>query len=320
MPILDVGYRGWKGSRSLRALRWLVVAQTCALLAIRVNWIRRLLYFGWTPAFLAGGGLLMYEQALDRPEARMGLSRFLERSMQRPDLAEQLREDPASVRQQVWAQLLFAFVRYPQLILMVILFGIAAPRMISYDLRSRAYLIYFSRPLGPAEYLLGKSVVLWGLISANTVIPATLLYFAGIMLSPDFNTITQTWGLLPRIWVAGVMVAIPTSAVALCFSSLTYESRYAAFAWYMVWVLGWVTYGIMRSAFEFRFSTVNDLPFGSDYLRLVSPYHTLVHLQSWAYGITPGAIGAIRELVLVVLVTVAAIGVSYWRIAQQLRQ
>ena len=45
---------------------------------------------------------------------------------------------------------------------------------------------------------------------------------------------------------------LPTSVLALCFSSLTQETRYAGFAWFAIWVLGWFTYLAVSSAEAFN--------------------------------------------------------------------
>ena len=39
--------------------------------------------------------------------------------------------------------MILAFFRYPQAIAMVLVVGLIAPMMISYDFRSKAYLLYF---------------------------------------------------------------------------------------------------------------------------------------------------------------------------------
>ena len=82
----------------------------------------------------------------------------------------------------IWSLLLMAFFRYPQGLLMVLLVGMIAPSLISLDLRSRAFLLYFSRPITPLEYVFGKALVIWTYLAAVTTLPALVLYVLGVLL------------------------------------------------------------------------------------------------------------------------------------------
>jgi ABC-type transport system involved in multi-copper enzyme maturation permease subunit len=198
---------------------------------------------------------------------------------------------------------------------MVVMFGLVAPRLISFDLRSRAYLLYFSRPLSVAEYLIGKGLVLVALLGCTSTIPALFVYLAGLGFSPDPWTIAATWDLPLRILVASLTLAIPTASLAILYSSFTSESRYAAFAWFATWGLGWVSYLVLNSV-----NVINNqsavLP---RYIDLISPYHTLGLVQSVVFGTLPDPAEGQSAIVLVTVVTCCAILVSYYRVAAQLR-
>ncbi len=291
MPILDLGYRSWEGGRTVRWMRWLAIARASATVALRDSWVRRVLTFGWMPAIITLAGLFIFEQSLKNQGPREFVARMAQNLWQNPKLASLVRADPELVRQEVWAMMLSTFFRYPQSVVMVIMFGLVAPRLISFDLKSRAYLLYFSRPMNPLEYLLGKASVLWCLIALLTMVPALLLYACGLMISSDTASISLTWSLPLRIVAATMILAVPTSAIALLFSSLTTESRYAAFSWYAMWILGWIIYGILSSELlagppdEMGAETVQHRIVTS--LRWLSPYHTLGYLQVWAFGVQP---------------------------------
>ena len=47
---------------------------------------------------------------------------------------------------------------------------------------------------------------------------------------------------------AAAAVTIPTTLLALAYSSLTAESRIAAFAWFATWVACWITHGALTGA------------------------------------------------------------------------
>ncbi len=146
--------------------------------------------------------------------------------------------DKERIRNDVWRWLLMIFFRYPQSLLILFLIGTVAPSLISRDLRSRAFLLYFSRPIGKLEYMLGKLCIPAAFIMAVTTLPALALYIFAIMMSPSLTVFWSTWDIPLRILGASVALVVPTSAIALMLSSLTHESRFANFSWFAVWALG----------------------------------------------------------------------------------
>ena len=149
------------------------------------------------------------------------------------------------LRPRIWSRILFNFFKFPQGIALIIVIGIVAPKLIAHDVRSRAFLLYFSKPIKPWQYLLGKIMVVATYVAAITTLPAFILYFIGIALSPGLSSILATWHVPFQIILASVVLCVPTTIIALCFSSLTSQSRIAGFAWFMVWIIGNVAFMIM---------------------------------------------------------------------------
>ena len=215
MPLHDVGYRAWNGTRSFATLRWVIVATTGIRLVWRGTWLRRTIFFTWLPAIVLASGFLLYEQALTRPNAQREVIWFLGAAAREGPLAEKLREDVVSARHDVWATLLMTFFRYPQAFVMVIVVGMIAPRLISYDLRSKAYLLYFSKPLTIWEYILGKSMVIWFYLAMITTVPACMMYVLGVLLSSEWSVVQETWDLPFRIMAASLVLVIPDDFVGI---------------------------------------------------------------------------------------------------------
>ena len=67
---------------------------------------------------------------------------------------------------------------------------IDCPPLISQDIRSRAFLLYFSRPLTRMEYLVGKTASLWAYLAMITAVPALSLYAIGVVLSPNLSVVS----------------------------------------------------------------------------------------------------------------------------------
>lgn len=325
MPIHDLGFRKWEGERSSAAVRWWVIAQTGVRLAWKSSWVRRMLFFAWMPTLTWAIVFFLYERALDQsPESLQAFVTLAEwadaGTGEFRHLINEMRIDPEAARHTFWAALLMVFFRSPQAILMVMLVGLIAPPLISRDVRSRAFLVYFSRPLRPFEYVLGKASVLWTYLLMISGFPAFALYLMAVLLSPELSLVGQTWDLPLRIFTATVVLLIPTTAVALCFSSMTSESRYAGFAWFAVWILGSAAY-FMLTLFDVAstYPEANGATASTNSWILLSPYVTLGEVQKWIFGFKDSFADVLREASAILAVTVVSVAVLMRRISAPMR-
>ena len=120
-----------------------------------------MLLLAWLPAVVFGVGFFSWENFQFNPEYRDATLFFLQGMPQAETLVNAVETyesgDPTAARHAVWAWLLLSFFRYPQGVLMVLLVGLIAPSLISQDIRSRAFLLYFSSPLTRWEYVSSES-------------------------------------------------------------------------------------------------------------------------------------------------------------------
>jgi hypothetical protein len=284
-----------------------------------------MLMLAWLPIIVPAMGIFAFEYSATEPGAQRPVAGFLRGPMQRPDLALETMRDPSSARHEVWSTLILAYFRYPQLVAMVLLVGLIAPMLVSYDLRSKAYLQYFSRPLSPMGYILGKSAVVWFFLAITITIPAIVLYVVGVLLSPELSVVYETWDIPLRILAATVTLVIPTTALALCYSSCTSESRYASFAWFATWVLGYVAYQILTFApaggrpRRRRDGPIwDDLNIDFDKWRLLSPYHTLGKVESWVFDLDRTDGSVLPSILALIAVTVGGVWVVRRRLIERL--
>jgi ABC-2 type transport system permease protein len=337
MPILDVGYRNWEGARTPRWSRALIVATTGIHLVWKGTWLKRVLLFMAVPAIVVAFMVGLFEQTLEQTGVQAAFRPFLaspqvQRIVERAGLdVEEAIENPASARHFAWSYLLFNLFRYPQAIGMIVVVGLVAPRLISYDLRSRGYLLYLSRPLTPWEYVLGKAGIVFFLLFMMTAVPALLIYMVGLFLSTDVWAITQTWDLPFRILGASLILMIPTTAVALALSSLTQESRYAGFAWFAFWVIGAISFRVLwfaeqaNTQYEVQAASRRDGPPGFDMMdaysgwMLFSPYETLGYLEQQVFGLNQTDPWVAGPWIAVITVSVLGFWIAHWRVARMLR-
>ena len=332
MPVHKVGYRPWEGKKSALWNRWWIITETGFQIAFKSSWVKRILLISWLPILYWGLAVFMIEQTLVE-----NIDKISENESVRQELAEVFVEwveddldvlpqtdalkqslqatEKQDLRHGIWSWLLMTFFRYPQGTAMLFLLGIVVPGMISRDIRSRAFLIYFSRPIGRVEYIIGKFMVPASFLMLITTIPAICLYVFGVMLSPSINVTFATWDLPFRIIAASICLILPTVSIALMLSSVTQESRFATFAWFTVWALGHAAWSAIVIA---RAIQLNQPPFSDDLMNdlvvqrwsVMSLYNNLSSVQSWIFGFESFA-QVWPSILVLVLVTFASFVLLY---------
>ncbi len=318
MPVHKVGYRKWDGEKTPQWNRWWIITETGFRIAFQSAWVRRILLVCWLPVLYWGLALFVLEQALDRNafatsgsqvvsgEAAEAVNHGMAIAMNDqlidtmsdelemlPDVdklvAVMKSRDAGEIRHSIWSWLLMTFFRYPQGTAILFLVGFIAPGLISQDVRSRAFLLYFSRPIGRLEYILGKIFIPTVFLILITALPAICLFFFGVTLSPDISVLNSTWDIPFKILAASVCVILPTVSIALMLSSITQESRFATFAWFAVWALGhsaWFAIMITQ-AVRLGEPPTSRAVLDSEIVQewsIVSLYNNLSNVQSWIFG------------------------------------
>lgn len=360
MPLHDVGYRAWTGRRRGPGNAIGVIATTGIRLAWTSRWLRRALLFAWSPALFFAASFFAFEQAVDegrlmsmREGASMGrnldgvgmlgtvLADTLGKLPGGGDAPATEAEEIAQTRRLVWSRLLLAFVRAPQALLLAVVVGLVAPTLISRDLRAKAWLVYFTRPVSRLEYILGKGLVLALIIAGITMLPGVALWLVGVLVSPSVWVAAATWDLPLKVMASSIVLLVPTALLALAYSSLTAESRIASFAWFATWAACWIAHSSLTAADMMAvandaavhadadddgesppgavprrqvrwFARAAGLDTTIDRWAWVSPYHALGVLQGWIFGIERRPQAILPPLVTLVALSIVSV-VILWR-------
>lgn len=359
MPIHKVGYRGWDSKKIPASRRWWIISHTGIRLAIRSRWVRRLMLVCFFPVLYWGLGVFLLEQYMAQPDLQSDIIQIMEqrerfeptqnrrgrrdRDRNLPpqirrmrgyeetlsmlpksdELLDSLKSPDDDTRHVVWSWLLMTFFRYPQAMLLLFLVGFIAPGLISRDVRSRAFLLYFSRPIGRFEYIAGKLLVPAAFIAFITCLPALVLYIFGIMLSTDWSVISETWDIPFRIVAATILVILPTASLALMLSSLTQESRFATFAWFAFWIMG---HGAWLAIVLTQAISLSSPPFSKEVMdsalvenwSLISLYNNLGDVQGWIFGFDTFA-NVWPSFMILSLLTLVALAVLFRRVSAPIR-
>lgn len=321
MPIHNLGYREWDGELESAATRWTVIAEVGIRRAWQSTWLRRMIFFAWVPAVGLGFLIFLFERAAESggqsAEAFSELARvFLaagSRASREQFVSELMRapltpgvESLAEQRHQFWTSLLMVLLRRSQVFLLIPMVGLIAPPLISQDIRSRGFLLYFSRPVSQTQYIIGKSATVMLYLSLITIVPSLVLYAVGVLLSPDLSIVLYTWDLPLRSIIVCTMVVVPSTLLALMFSSMTTESRYAAFAWFTVWIFGAVTYAAVMPIVG---------PGGNALIQSVSLMHLFSDIAWWMLEENAGIQDIGVRLVVLVVITAVSVAVLFRKVA-----
>jgi ABC-type transport system involved in multi-copper enzyme maturation permease subunit len=118
------------------------------------------------------------------------------------------------------------------MILMVLSATVGAS-LIARDARHRALLMYFSRSISRADYLVGKFLSLVLFLLFVTLGPGLILFFGQLGMSQERLTFGQRLGDLGALTLHSLILTVPVSAIVLAFSSLTKRAYLAAIGWSM---------------------------------------------------------------------------------------
>lgn len=252
MPLFELGYRRYEGARTNPRMRWLSITRMGVTIAWRSKILRRLVFFAYAPLLYFGPIFWIIGQATDPTKSgeRTFASEMAQEIVGRT-LFQQLRDDPGNVRSAVWAIVFAFFICGFQ----IVLAAISGPPLIANDMRSRAFLIYFARPVSQWDYVLGKAGTMACLLGMVTLGPSLSLYALSIVFSPSLTTIVHTLPVLLAIVLASLVVIAPATVVILWLSSLARQPRFAALAWAVICGFGIVAHHALANTRGLREAT-----------------------------------------------------------------
>jgi ABC-2 type transport system permease protein len=115
------------------------------------------------------------------------------------------------------ATFFFGGFMVPQGFLAFLMAFIVGPALISADMRNNALPLYFARPFSRWEYVLGKALVLVGLLSAITWIPGLFLFFLQAYLRGGgwlLDNLRIGWAIFAASWIYIAVLCLISLAIS----------------------------------------------------------------------------------------------------------
>lgn len=193
-------YTRYEGPRSTKPAWWPLLTATVRR-GLRSVWVKRLAGF----SILMSLGMMVMFYVLNKviPDWRE-IARQTGENIGKPDVAVDAR---------FYRVLLSAFV-YPILLPLSMLFG---SELVASDMRTNALESYFSRPITPFGYILGRTLAYAGFLLAATLLPLLIVWSSDMLTAPDghFKEVGHVpLGLAQSLILVAVVVALMVQAAA----------------------------------------------------------------------------------------------------------
>jgi len=272
MPIHDLSYRHWRGRRSERPAS-LVLAWSQLRLTMRRRAVRWLLVLSALGVLVCLGVVYLETMPRDSP---LGVLRGL----------PQVELDGRSLR---------IFLAFQRVVAYFIVLA-AGAEVIALDRRTKALQIYLARPLGVADYLVGKGLPIVLLLSLTSWVPALALLLLRSIASASLQWLRDEPWLPLAILAYSLLLILPVTLLTLAVSSLSTSARLAGAQLVAVVIFSTAVGRILSTlthddawqllSLDANIGQVRSWLFGSGLPHDVSPWSALVALLVLSTGCT----------------------------------
>jgi ABC-2 type transport system permease protein len=152
-------------------------------------------------------------------------------------------------------------------IVILVFAAITTPELLCPDRRDGTLSLYFSTAVSRREYLAGRILAAVGPLLLVTLVPLLVL-FGGILVFEEFplEWFRDNWDQLPRILLAGVVLAVYYALVGLAVSSLTGRRAFAVGGYLLLLIAPTAVGGLLQQVFpdveEIELMNLSVLPIG----------------------------------------------------------
>jgi len=237
--VREKGYSHWDGQLAERRFPWWPITRTGIQLAFRKKRLKLASAGAFIPSFVFLAGLYISERLEDFKSFLQGSDRLLNISPKY--FATYFTND----------SLLF-------MIVLVLTFG--AGGIIADDLRHSSLQLYFARPLGKKDYLLGKMSVIAFFTLLYTAVPGIVLILFKLIFAGSFKFFLQYPWLPLSVLADSALLTVFFGFYVLLLSSVSKNSRYVIILMFGVYIFSSVLYGILNSIFRTPYTALVSVP------------------------------------------------------------
>ncbi len=179
--------------------------------------------------------------------------------------------------------LIYYFDDFLFYIFFIILGAVVTSDLISEDTNSNSFVLYFSRPIKPIDYLFGKYSGAFLIIGLFTIFPPVLYCMAAILLQTGSNYIASL-EILGKTVLAGALYSILITGYGTMLSSFTEKKSYAGGGTFISFIVT-PSIGEIFSNFNYNWKLVNPINLLSYSMRIIYGKDLPSKINSTLFGV-----------------------------------
>jgi ABC-type transport system involved in multi-copper enzyme maturation permease subunit len=227
--IREKGYSHWDGKLAERRRPWWPITRTGIRLAFRKKAFKFVFAGAFMPSFIALVGLYISERL--------------------EDFKAIVRSNEALININPKYFKTF-FTSEGLLFLIILVLSFAGAGLIADDLKHNSLQLYFSRPLGKRDYLLGKMSVVFFFVLILTAVPGLVLFIFKMIFAGSFKFFLEYPWLPLSILGYSALLAVFFAFYVLLLSASSKNTRYATILVFATYIFSNVLFGILMDIFH----------------------------------------------------------------------
>ena len=236
--IREKGYSHWNGTLRESRFPWWPITRTGILLTFRKKQFKFFFASAFLPALVFLVGIYISERLEDFKAMFQGAQKFIT-------------VDPAYFKNYFTGDFL--------LFMMVLILVFAGAGLISDDLKHNALQLYFSRPIGKKEYLLGKAAVVFFFILVLTLVPGILFILFKIIFAGSLRFLAQYPWIILSVLGYSALLMVFFAAYTLLLSAVSKNRRYVTILIFGVYLFSDIVFGILSETFHNPYAALFSL-------------------------------------------------------------
>lgn len=237
--VREKGYTHWDGRLVERRFPWTPITRTGIRLAFHKKGFKFAFAGTFVPSFFALGGLYVSER-LEDFKALVQSNRAL------------LRIDPG------YFKVVFTNSFLLFLLLLVLSFGTAG--LVSDDLKHSSLQLYFARPLGKKDYIIGKMAVVAFFVVLATALPGLLLVIFKLIFAGSFAFLGAYPWLPFSILGYSAVLTVFFGCYVLLLSASSRNTRYAIVLIFGIYYFSAVLAAMLKGIFRTPYMSLFSIP------------------------------------------------------------
>jgi ABC-type transport system involved in multi-copper enzyme maturation permease subunit len=236
--VREKGYAHWDGRLMERRFPWRPITRTGILLAFRKKRFKLVFAAAFVPAFVFLVGLYISERLED-----------FEKFVQGSDLL--------NIGPNYFSTY---FTNGTLLFLIVLVLAYGTGGLIADDLKHSSLQLYFARPLGKKDYVLGKMSVIAFFVLILTALPGLVLVAFKLIFAGSFKFFLQYPWLPLSIIAYSALLTVFFAFFVLLLSSASRNARYVMIMIFGVYIFSNVLAAILQGIFKTPFVALFSVP------------------------------------------------------------